>query len=147
LSCCAGSTRLATERRSTITSVIFWQLSTPSSSSAASWRGDDTDGSASRCNRHRRQDVAPIVSEERRESADPYGFSLRGTPALGQVKVVEKSNEIVAIPALLYMMAIEGAIVTIDAMGCQKSWPRRPITFSHSKATKAPSARTSSVRS
>ena len=35
------------------------------------------------------------------------------------VKVAEKSNEIVAIPALLNMMAIEGAIVTIDAMGCQ----------------------------
>jgi predicted transposase YbfD/YdcC len=34
--------------------------------------------------------------------------------------VAEKSNEIVAIPALLAMMAIEGAIVTIDAMGCQR---------------------------
>ncbi len=30
-----------------------------------------------------------------------------------QVKVVEKSNEIVAIPKLLDMLAIEGAIVTI----------------------------------
>jgi predicted transposase YbfD/YdcC len=39
---------------------------------------------------------------------------------LGQVKVNEKSNEIVAIPALLDMMAIEGAVVTIDAMGCQR---------------------------
>jgi len=39
---------------------------------------------------------------------------------LGQVKVADKSNEIVAIPALLAMMAIEGAIVTIDAMGCQR---------------------------
>jgi predicted transposase YbfD/YdcC len=39
---------------------------------------------------------------------------------LGQVKVAEKSNEIVAIPALLDMLAIEGAIVTIDAMGCQR---------------------------
>jgi predicted transposase YbfD/YdcC len=39
---------------------------------------------------------------------------------LGQVKVSEKSNEIVAIPALLEMLAIEGAIVTIDAMGCQR---------------------------
>jgi hypothetical protein len=33
---------------------------------------------------------------------------------LGQVKVDEKSNEIVAIPALLDMMSIEGAVVTID---------------------------------
>ena len=39
---------------------------------------------------------------------------------LGQVKVADKSNEIVAIPALLKMMSIEGAIVTIDAMGCQR---------------------------
>jgi predicted transposase YbfD/YdcC len=34
--------------------------------------------------------------------------------------VNEKSNEIVAIPALLDMMSIEGAVVTIDAMGCQR---------------------------
>ena len=39
---------------------------------------------------------------------------------LGQVKVSEKSNEIIAIPALLDMMSIEGAVVTIDAMGCQR---------------------------
>jgi predicted transposase YbfD/YdcC len=39
---------------------------------------------------------------------------------LGQVKVADKSNEIVAIPALLDMMTIAGAIVTIDAMGCQR---------------------------
>jgi predicted transposase YbfD/YdcC len=39
---------------------------------------------------------------------------------LGQVKVAEKSNEIVAIPNLLEMLEIEGAIVTIDAMGCQR---------------------------
>jgi predicted transposase YbfD/YdcC len=39
---------------------------------------------------------------------------------LGQVPVAEKSNEITAIPLLLEMIAIAGAIVTIDAMGCQK---------------------------
>jgi len=47
-------------------------------------------------------------------------FAARQRLVLGQVKVAEKSNEIVAIPALLAMMAIEGAIVTIDAMGCQR---------------------------
>jgi predicted transposase YbfD/YdcC len=47
-------------------------------------------------------------------------FAARQHLVLGQVKVAEKSNEIVAIPALLAMMAIEGAIVTIDAMGCQR---------------------------
>jgi len=47
-------------------------------------------------------------------------FAARQRIVLGQVKVAEKSNEIVAIPALLDMMMIEGAIVTIDAMGCQR---------------------------
>jgi predicted transposase YbfD/YdcC len=39
---------------------------------------------------------------------------------LGQVKVDEKSNEITAIPALLDLLDIHGAIITIDAMGCQR---------------------------
>jgi len=39
---------------------------------------------------------------------------------LGQIKTEEKSNEITAIPELLKMLEIEGCIVTIDAMGCQK---------------------------
>src|SRR5436309_3492395 len=47
-------------------------------------------------------------------------FAARQRLVLGQVKVAEKSNEIIAIPKLLAMMAIEGAIVTIDAMGCQR---------------------------
>jgi predicted transposase YbfD/YdcC len=47
-------------------------------------------------------------------------FAARQRLVLGQVKVAEKSNEILAIPALLEMLAIEGAIVTIDAIGCQR---------------------------
>ena len=47
-------------------------------------------------------------------------FAARQRLVLGQVKVAEKSNEIVAIPNLLEMLEIEGAIVTIDAMGCQR---------------------------
>jgi predicted transposase YbfD/YdcC len=47
-------------------------------------------------------------------------FAARQRLVVGQVKVEEKSNEIVAIPKLLQMLAIEGAIVTIDAMGCQR---------------------------
>lgn len=39
---------------------------------------------------------------------------------LGQVKTEDKSNEITAIPELLDLLLIKGAIVTIDAMGCQK---------------------------
>ena len=38
---------------------------------------------------------------------------------LGQVKTDEKSNEITAIPELLKVLALQGCIVTIDAMGCQ----------------------------
>lgn len=40
---------------------------------------------------------------------------------LGQIKTDEKSNEIRAIPELLKMFEIKGCIVTIDAMGCQKT--------------------------
>ena len=47
-------------------------------------------------------------------------FAARQRLVLGQVKVAEKSNEIVAIPKLLGILAIEGAIITIDAMGCQR---------------------------
>ena len=39
--------------------------------------------------------------------------------SLGQVVVDEKSNEITAIPKLLEIVEIPGALVTIDAMGCQ----------------------------
>jgi len=38
---------------------------------------------------------------------------------LGQVKVEDHSNEITAIPALLELIDLSGAIVTIDAMGTQ----------------------------
>jgi predicted transposase YbfD/YdcC len=41
--------------------------------------------------------------------------------SLGQVAVDEKSNEITAIPQLLELLDIHGALVTIDAMGCQKA--------------------------
>jgi hypothetical protein len=40
---------------------------------------------------------------------------------LGQVAVDEKSNEITALPALLELLDLQGALVTIDAMGCQKA--------------------------
>lgn len=40
---------------------------------------------------------------------------------LGQYRTENKSNEITAIPALLELLEINGCIVTIDAMGCQKA--------------------------
>jgi predicted transposase YbfD/YdcC len=54
-------------------------------------------------------------------------FAARQRLVLGQVKVAEKSNEIVAIPKLLDMLVIEGAIVTIDAMGCQREIAQKII--------------------
>lgn len=41
--------------------------------------------------------------------------------ALGQVATEVKSNEITAIPELLHQLELKGAIVTIDAMGCQRA--------------------------
>jgi predicted transposase YbfD/YdcC len=40
--------------------------------------------------------------------------------SLGQVAVDEKSNEITAIPKLLDVLDVHGALVSIDAIGCQK---------------------------
>lgn len=54
-------------------------------------------------------------------------FATRQRLVLGQVKVAEKSNEITAIPKLLEMLAIEGAIVTIDAMGCQREIAQKVV--------------------
>jgi predicted transposase YbfD/YdcC len=39
---------------------------------------------------------------------------------LGQVAVDQKSNEITAVPALLELLDLDGAIVSMDAMHCQK---------------------------
>jgi predicted transposase YbfD/YdcC len=47
--------------------------------------------------------------------------------ALGQVAVPGKSNEITAIPALLELLDVHGALVSIDAMGCQKAIARKII--------------------
>ena len=58
-------------------------------------------------------------------------FAARQRLVLAQTKVNEKSNEIVAIPALLDlldMVSIEGAIVTIDAMGRQRAIAQKSST-------------------
>lgn len=70
------------------------------------------DGKTVRRSGHKKDGRAPIHMVS--------AFAARQRLVLGQVKVAEKSNEITAIPALLLMLAIEGAIVTIDAMGCQR---------------------------
>jgi len=47
-------------------------------------------------------------------------WATANSVSLGQVAVAEKSNEIPAIPQLLQLLEVQGALVTIDAMGCQK---------------------------
>jgi predicted transposase YbfD/YdcC len=47
--------------------------------------------------------------------------------SLGQVAVDAKSNEITAIPALLELLDVAGAVVTIDAMGCQRAIARQIV--------------------
>ncbi len=52
-------------------------------------------------------------------------FSAGQRFVLGQRKVADKSNEITAIPQLLELLTLKGAIVTIDAMGCQRDIARK----------------------
>ncbi len=53
--------------------------------------------------------------------ASDYGLSL------GQVACGDKSNEITAIPELLRLVDIQGAIITIDAMGTQKAIAKQVV--------------------
>jgi predicted transposase YbfD/YdcC len=53
--------------------------------------------------------------------ASEFGLSL------GQVACAEKSNEITAIPEVLRLVDLKGAIITIDAMGAQKAIAARII--------------------
>jgi hypothetical protein len=54
-------------------------------------------------------------------------FAARQRLVLAQVKVDAKSNEISAIPALIGMIDMTGAVVTIDAMGCQRAISERIV--------------------
>ena len=74
--------------------------------------------------------VIPIDGKELRRSHDRSSgkaaihmvsaWASANQLVLGQVKVDDKSTEITAIPELLKALALEGCIVTIDAIGCQK---------------------------
>jgi predicted transposase YbfD/YdcC len=61
-------------------------------------------------------------SHDRKRGRNPLhlvsAFASRSRLVLGQEAVEEKSNEITAIPALLDRIDVEGALVSIDAMGC-----------------------------
>ena len=61
-----------------------------------------------------------------RDGANPAvhlvsAFAGRARWVLAQQAVAEKSNEIAAIPDLLALLDLQGAMVSIDAMGCQKA--------------------------
>jgi predicted transposase YbfD/YdcC len=86
--------------------------------SAASATGDRrpvlaVDGKTARRSHDRRNGLGALHSVS--VWASDYGLSL------GQVACAEKSNEITAIPELLRLVDLKGAIITIDAMGTQKA--------------------------
>ena len=52
-------------------------------------------------------------------------WSTQGRLVLGGQQVDDKSNEIAAIPKLLELLELQGAVLTIDAMGCQRAIAER----------------------
>src|SRR3954452_15874525 len=70
------------------------------------------DGKTNRRSHDRSQDLGPLHIVTAWASEEGI--------ALGQVATEEKSNEITAIPLLLKQIDLTDALITIDAMGCQK---------------------------
>jgi predicted transposase YbfD/YdcC len=54
-------------------------------------------------------------------------WATQANLTLGEVAVAGKSNEITAIPLLLELLDLRGALVSIDAMGCQKEIARKIV--------------------
>ena len=84
--------------------------------------GGGADGDARRCHGPCWQDIA-AKREQRFERGHSQGRGFRGAPAPrvpGQIKAGEKPKEILAHPALPDIMAVGGAVTTIDALGCQR---------------------------
>jgi predicted transposase YbfD/YdcC len=61
------------------------------------------------------------ASAERRPLHLVSAWATEANLSLGEVAVEGKSNEIKAIPELLKLLDLKGALVTIDAIGCQKA--------------------------
>ena len=82
--------------------------------------------------REREPDIVAIDGKTsrraRRGEAHPLhlvsAWASRQRIVLGQEAVASKSNEIVAIPLLLERLELTGALVTLDAMGCQRDIAR-----------------------
>ena len=70
-------------------------------------------------------------SHDRRKNKSPLhmvsAWAGKQGVSLGQVATAEKSNEITAIPVLLDLLELKGALITIDAMGCQTAITQRII--------------------
>jgi hypothetical protein len=71
----------------------------------------------------RRQNLAPQPRPKQRPKALHLvsAFATTSWLVLGQEAVDEKSNEITAIPALLERLDGAGALVSIDAIGCNRN--------------------------
>jgi predicted transposase YbfD/YdcC len=75
----------------------------------------------------------PVDGQALRGSRGPDGTCLhlvsawaaQGRLTLAQVAVQDKSNEITAIPEVLRLLDLKGALVSIDAIGCQKEVARQ----------------------
>ena len=77
-----------------------------------------------------RGQVVPIDGKTLRRSFDSASdlpalhlvsaWAAENRLVLGEIPVHDKSNEITAIPKLLEILELTGAIITIDAIGCQK---------------------------
>ena len=78
------------------------------------------DGKTVRRSGRRGRGLAPLHLVSAWASADHVG--------LGQVAVDDKSDEITAIPRLLELLDLSDALVTIDAMGCQKEIAAQIVT-------------------
>ena len=71
-------------------------------------------------------------SHDRKKEKKPLhlvsAWASKSRVMLGQVRTEEKSNEIEAIPRLLQMIDVKNSIITIDAMGCQKTIAKKIIS-------------------
>ena len=77
------------------------------------------DGKALRRSHDRKKGLGPLFLVS--------AWSAEQRISLGQLATEEKSNEITAIPELIDNIDVAGAIVTIDAAGCQKHIAERII--------------------
>ena len=77
------------------------------------------DGKTARRSHHRAKGLAALHLVS--------AWATANRVVLGQVATAAKSNEITAIPRLLEWLKLEGCIVTIDAMGCQRTIAKQII--------------------